>query len=366
MEMHKAYNRELGGTTVVSRATDAVTVMPHSAPPARTPRPDMPLLLTEADVRTVLNMDDLIETMELALADFSARTVTQPVRTVLQVGDGSAFYGVMPAWMPSRPALGTKLVTVFESNAEKNLPTHLATILLQDPETGELLAIVDGRYITEARTAAVSAVSVRHLAKEDARVLAIIGSGVQARSHLDAISRVRDLTDVRVWSPNRARLESFVAQSRPHVRAQMTAARSAQAAVEDADVVALVTSAREPVIRSEWIPDGAHICAVGACRPTQREMDAELVARGDLYVDSRDAALKEAGDIVLAIEDGVMDASHIRAEIGEVVSRKVEGRRSDDRVTIFKSLGLAVEDIAAAHLAYQRARDGKRGRELPL
>lgn len=311
-------------------------------------------------------MEDLIETMEIALADFSARAVTQPVRTVLQVGDGSAFYAVMPAWMPSRPALGTKLVSVFESNAEKNLPTHLATIMLQDPETGALQAIVDGRYITETRTAAVSAVSVRHLANEDANVLAIIGSGVQARSHLEAISRVRDLSDVRVWSPNRARLESFVAQVRPRARAQVIAARSAEAAVRDADIVALVTSAKEPVVRSEWIADGAHVCAVGACRPTQREMEAELVARGDLYVDSRDAALKEAGDIVLAIKDGAMDASHIRAELGEVVSGKVEGRRSNDRVTIFKSLGLAVEDVAAAHLVYQRARNGGKGRELSI
>lgn len=326
----------------------------------------MPLLLAEADVRSLLTMDDLIETMGLALADFSARAVTQPVRTVLEVGDRKSFYGVMPAWMPSRPALGTKLVTVFEGNPERGMPTHLATIVLLDPETGALLALMDGRYITEARTAAVSALSVRHLARENARTLAIIGSGVQARSHLEAISRVRDLSDIRVWSPNRARVESFVSEMRPHATARVSAASSAQDATADADIVALVTSAKEPVVRSEWIADGAHVCAVGACRPTLREMEAALVARGDLFVDSRDAALVEAGDIVLAIKDGAIGAGHIKAELGDVVSGKADGRRGQHRVTIFKSLGLAVEDVAAAHLVYERARAGGVGIELPL
>jgi ornithine cyclodeaminase/alanine dehydrogenase-like protein (mu-crystallin family) len=326
----------------------------------------MAILLSEADVRALVTMDDLIETMGLALADFSARAVTQPVRTVLEVGDRKSFYGVMPAWMPSRPALGTKLVTVFEANAERGMPTHLATIVLLDPETGGLLALLDGRYITEARTAAVSALSVRHLARENARTLAIIGSGVQARSHLEAISRVRDLSDIRVWSPNRARVETFVSEMRPHVTARVSAASNAQDATADADIVALVTSAREPVVRSEWIADGAHVCAVGACRPTQREMEAALVARGDLFVDSRDAALVEAGDIVLAMKDGAIGAGHIKAELGDVVSGKAAGRRGQYRVTIFKSLGLAVEDVAAAHLAYERARAGGAGRELTL
>jgi alanine dehydrogenase len=326
----------------------------------------MPLLLTEADVRSLLSMDDLIETMEVALADFSARAVTQPVRTVLEVGERKSFYGVMPAWMPSRPALGTKLVTVFEGNVARNLPTHLATIVLLDPETGALQALLDGRYITEARTAAVSAVSVTHLARESARVLAIIGSGVQARSHLEAIASVRDLTDVRIWSPNAARVEAFVTGMRSHSRARMSAAPSAQAAVADADIVVLVTSSQEPVVRSEWIADETHVCAVGACRPTHREMDAALVARADLYVDSRDAALVEAGDIVLAIGEGAMGPEHIRAELGDVVRGAAKRHYGRGRVTVFKSLGLAVEDVAAAHLVYQRARERGVGKELTL
>ena len=320
------------------------------------------LLLSEADVRAVLSMDDLIAAMEGALADFSSGGVTQPLRTVLDVGEHHAFYGVMPAYLPGTPALGTKLVTVFGGNAIVGLPTHLAHIVLLDPHTGALRALMDGRYITEARTAAVSAVSVDHLAREGARTLAIIGSGVQARSHLEAISRVRDLSEVRVWSRSLARRESFVLDMQPHSTARITMAASAEAAVRDAHIVVLVTASKEPVVQSDWIADGTHVCAVGACRPTEREMDPALVARADVVVDSREGALKEAGDIVLAINDGAITPDHIRAELGEVVSGHAPGRRSQARVTIFKSLGMAVEDVAAAHLAYVRARAEGRGR----
>ena len=324
----------------------------------------MPLLLTESDVKALLPIDHLIATMESTLVDFSRGRTVQPVRTVLEVGESKAFYGVMPAYIPRLPAMGTKQVTVFASNAERNLPSHLATISLLDPETGALLALIDGRYITEARTAAVSAVSVNYLAKPDAGVLALIGSGVQARSHLEAIDRVRQLHDVRVWSPSAARRESFVTDMTPHVTAPIRAAASAEDAVRGASIVVLVTASREPVVRNEWIADGAHICAVGACRPDQREMDAALVARGELWVDSRAGALSEAGDILLAIKDGAIDERHIAGELGEFVASA--SRRKDDRLTIFKSLGMAVEDVAAAHLALVRARQEGRGQTIAV
>lgn len=326
----------------------------------------MPILLTERDVKALLPMDDLIAAMGSALADFSAKRVTQPLRTVLTVGEQHAFYGVMPAYIPGTPALGTKLVTVFGTNPERGLPSHLAMILLLDPATGALLALMDGRYITEARTAAVSAVSVQRLAREDASVLAIVGSGVQARSHLDAIARVRNLREVRVWSRTPAHVDTFIAEMQPRTPAGIRAAASCEAAVRDAGIVALTTASKEPVVRSEWIAGGTHICAVGACRPTEREMDGALVARAGLYVDSREAAMAEAGDIVLAIRDGVITAAHIKGELGEVVSGKVTGRAGAEQVTIFKSLGMAVEDVAAAHLVYQRAQAGGIGIEFAL
>lgn len=324
----------------------------------------MPLLLDEPTIRQLLPMDELIPAMAHALADFSAGRVTQPLRTVLEVGAAKNYFGVMPAWLPSQDALGTKLVTVFASNTARGLPSHLATILLLDQETGALAAVMDGRYITEARTAAVSAVSVQHLARPDAATLAILGAGVQARSHLEAISRVRALKEVRVWSRTSASAERFVREMGPHSAAALRAEQSAEDAVRDADIIVLVTASPEPVLFDGWVREGAHICAIGACRPTQREMDAALVRRAELYVDSRQGALAEAGDVVLAIRDGAIDAGHIRGELGEVVSKTVTARSDPGRVTIFKSLGMAVEDVAAAQLAYSKARSAGLGREI--
>jgi ornithine cyclodeaminase len=326
----------------------------------------MPLLLSEEDVRIVLSMDDLIAAMRPALVQFSTGRVEQPLRTVLEVGLQKAVFGVMPALITEPPALGAKLVSVFPSNAGAGLPTHLATILLFDSMTGELMAIMDGRYITEARTAAVSAVATELLARDDAGVLAVIGSGVQARSHVDAIARVRDLRSIRAWSPNPERLETFVRETQPRTGATVTPCASARAAVEGADIVVLATSAREPVIESEWIADGTHVCAVGACRPDQREMDTALVARARVFVDSRAGARAESGDLLVPMREGAFDETHILGELGEVLAGLLRGRRSAAEVTIFKSLGMAVEDVAAAHLAYEKAAERGFGRGFVL
>lgn len=326
----------------------------------------MPVLLSEQDVRIVLPMPDLIQAMETALARFSSNEVTQPLRTVIEVGLQKALVGVMPAFIDDPAMLGTKVVSVFGSNAAVGLPTHLATIVLLDPMTGELLAIMDGRYITEARTAAVSAVSVKRLAREEAACLAIIGSGVQARSHLDAIASVRHLHEIRVWSRSLENRTAFAREMRPRTTATIKVATSAREAVEGADMIVLATASREPVVQSGWISNGAHVCAVGACRPDQREMDSALVARGRVFVDSRTGALAEAGDIILAMKDGAINEQHVAGELGEVVIGKIAGRTSPDDVTIFKSLGMAVEDVAAAHLAYVKAAERGLGRGFVL
>ena len=326
----------------------------------------MPLVLTESDVRSVLTMPDLIEAMETALIAYSAGRVQQPLRTMLQFRPATAFLGLMPAFLPDIPALGTKLVTVVGTNPAAGLPSHLGTIVLLDPATGALAAVLDGRFITEARTAAVSAVSTRLLAKPDARLLAIIGSGVQARSHLEAMACVRQLRQVRVWSPSKDRKNRFVDEMRSQTRAELEAAASARDAVIDADVIVTATSARTPVLQSDWVADGAHICAVGAYRSDHRELDGALVARARVIVDSREAALAEAGDIVLAIAEGRFDAGHIVGEVGSVAAGTLEGRRSVTDVTLFKSLGMAVEDVAAAHLAYVRAMERGLGRAVDV
>jgi ornithine cyclodeaminase/alanine dehydrogenase-like protein (mu-crystallin family) len=320
----------------------------------------MPLLLTESDVRALLPMRDLIAAMERALCAYSAGHVVQPVRTVLDVAAHQAFFGVMPATLGDPPALGAKLVTVYPMNHARGLPSHLATIVLFDHATGALTGLIDGRYITEARTAAVSAVSVGLLGRPDATVLAIIGSGVQARSHLEALSHVRELREVRVWSPNaehRSRFARDASASGYGVRE----AENASDAVRGADLIVLATSSKTPVLMDKDVAPGTHICAVGACRPDQREMPAALVARSRFFVDSRAGAQKEAGDLLLAINEGLVTETHVVGELGELVLGRLAGRRTGDETTIFKSLGMAVEDVVAAQLVLERAATQGRG-----
>jgi ornithine cyclodeaminase len=320
----------------------------------------------------------------------------------------------MPAFVPGRNAasnvgaasprraggdnasLGAKMVTVFGGNHDRGLPSHLASIVLMDPETGALRALLDGRFITEARTAAVSAVASRHLARKTAATLAIIGTGVQARSHLEALSRVHRLRDVTVWSPNPQHVADFAAwcQARDgyvtgtgqggdgsvtgtgrggdgcvtgegQVRVLVRGVAHAGEAVVGADLIVLATSSPTPVVENAWVKPGAHVMSVGACRPNQREMDPDLVARARLFVDSRAAALVESGDVVMGINEGRFTPQHIVAEIGELVNG-AEGRRTDAEVTIFKSLGMAVEDVTAADLAFRRAVERGIGKELWL
>jgi len=321
----------------------------------------MPLWLTESDVRASLDPAELIDAMESALAALSAGEVAQPVRTAIEIADRS-FFASMPAFDRRRAILGAKLVSVVPANHARGIHTHLAAISLLDAATGELTAVADGRYITEIRTAAASAVSVRHLARPDARILAILGSGVQARSHLQVLPLVRPFTEIRVWSPTPAHCRRFAEEAGPPV----TAARSAEEAVRGAHVVLLATSSVTPAIDHRWVDPGAHVIALGACRVSQREIDPALIARSALFVDSKAAALAESGDIVQSIAEGLFSAAHIRAELGDVAAGRAPGRSSPAEVTLFKSLGQAIEDLVAADLAYRRASQAGRGIRLTL
>ncbi len=291
--------------------------------------------LDEAAVNRLLRMEDVIPAMERALADFSSGEVVQPVRTILPVADHGGFFALMPAYAGG--ALGAKLVTFYPQN--QDVPTHHATILLFKPETGEPLVSMDGRLITEVRTAAVSAVATKYLARPDTSVLAIIGSGVQARSHLEALRLVRRFEEVRVWSPRNA--GAFAQRFDVHATA------SAEEAVRGADVVVVATTSQTPVLSGEWLSPGAHVNAIGAPRPDWRELDDEVLRRARIYVDSREAAFKESGDVIAAGE--------AFAEVGEIVVGAKPGRESSEEITLFKSLGLAVEDVATADLIHRKA-----------
>lgn len=323
-------------------------------------------LLTAHDVEQLLEGQDLAGLMEAALAAFSAGEVAQPVRTSVLVGAGRAVLGVMPAHIPSRSALGSKLVTVFNENGSRGLPTHFATVLLFDDQTGALTAIMDGSHITEVRTAAVSVVAVRHLAGAPVRRLALFGCGVQARSHLRALAAgVPTLEDVRVWSPV-GEPSRFVGEMRSELRVSIVEAASGEAAAAGADLCVLVTASPDPVIDRGWVAPGALVVSVGACRRDHREMDAALVAGARVIVDSRAAALVESGDIVQGIAEGRFTEAHIRGELGDVVRGRVRARDRDSEIVVFKSLGMAVEDVAVADLVYRRALDLRVGADISL
>ena len=290
----------------------------------------------EEKVRRLLRIDQLIEAMRLVLAAFSAGKWKQPLRGVLAQHGG--FFGVMPA---SGDSMGMKMVTFYPRNAGSELPTHMAVIALFDPKTGEPLALMDGRYITEIRTAAVSAVATDALAAPEAEVLALLGAGVQAQAHLEVLPHVRRFKEIRVWNHHREKAERFAEQ-------HSIKAMDLEAAVRGADVVVTATSAREPVLKGEWLKPGAHVNAVGASRPDWRELDDEAM-RNVVIVDSYEGARHEAGDVILS---GVTPY----AELGEILNGSK--RVAPGVTTIFKSLGMAVEDVAAAKLVYEAALGG--------
>jgi ornithine cyclodeaminase/alanine dehydrogenase-like protein (mu-crystallin family) len=295
---------------------------------------DQPLFLNEEQVRQHLRMADLIPAMEKALIEFSAGKVTQPVRSVINVDPPGGFLGLMPA--RTADGLGLKAVTFYPSNAERGIPTHMATIFLMDPETGTPLAIMDGRLITEMRTAAASAAATKLLASPHAKNLAILGSGVQARSHVEALRLVRQLEEIRVWSPTKEHAEQFAKE----IGATAT---SAEQAVRGADIVVTATSSKIPVLKGAWLKPGCHVNGIGACRPDWRELDDEAM-NSVVFVDSREGAMQESGDVILS-------GAKIYAELGEALVGKDPS--SANETTIFKSLGMAVEDIAAAMLVYR-------------
>src|SRR4026209_1284592 len=302
---------------------------------------DQPLFLSEEQVREHLRMTELIPAMEKALVDFSTGRVTQPVRSIIHVDPPGGFLGLMPASTPE--GLGLKAVTFYPSNAERGIPTHMATIFLVDSETGAPLAIMDGRLITEMRTAAVSAAATKLLAAPKSKVLAILGSGVQARSHAEALRLVRNFEEIRVWSPTGEHAKQFAGEIGG-------TAVSAENAVRGADVVVTVTNSKTPVLKGSWLKRGCHVNAIGACRPDWRELDDEAMSNV-VFVDSREGAMKESGDVM-------MSGAKIYAELGEAFAGKIPARSND--TTIFKSLGMAVEDIAAAMLVYRAVAIGPR------
>jgi ornithine cyclodeaminase/alanine dehydrogenase-like protein (mu-crystallin family) len=313
------------------------------------------LVLSHGDVKRLLPSAACIELMSEALADLARGYIWQPLRFVARPPEEPTLMGLMPAHRSApQPAYALKAVCIFPGNPARGLDAHQGAVLLFDGGTGELRALVDASAVTAIRTAAVSAVATRELARPDSNELAILGSGVQARAHLEALAKVRPFGVARVWSRTPEHARAFADEAA--VPFPVRAVGSAEEAVRDADVVVTVTSAREPIVELDWLAPGAHLNAVGSSIPAARELDAATIAAARLFVDRRESAVNESGEYLRAVEEQGIGSEHILAELGEVLIGVHDGRRSSDELTVFVSLGLAAEDLAAAEYVYSRAR----------
>jgi ornithine cyclodeaminase len=320
------------------------------------------LVLSHAEVLELLPMKECIAVMRAALSALAAGEAHQPLRTIIRPPDARGVMGLMPSYMsggmsPDRAAFGLKAICVFPGNPAKGMDSHQGAVLLFSAETGELQAMMNASAITAIRTGAVSAVATDLLARADACNLALIGSGVQARSHLEAMSQVRSLTRCRIASRNMEHAQRFVEEMRAEVSFRLEPVETVEEALDGADLIVTATTAAEPIVRRDWISAGAHLNLVGSSTPNAREVDSATMAAASLFVDRRESTVNEAGDYLLAVREGAIDANHIRAEIGEVLTGEKPGRSAPEEITLFKSLGLAIEDLFAAEYLYRRAKE---------
>lgn len=324
------------------------------------------IVLSPSEVRRLLPMNVCIDLMAEALQTLARDEGLNPLRNGMLLPERKGILGMMPGYTRSPEALGLKVVTVFPGNHGTDYDSHQGVVILFETEHGTPAAILDASEVTAIRTAAATGVATRILAREDAGDLAILGAGVQARTHLEAMSAVRDLRRVRVFSPNPDSREGFAAAESKRTGLAVEAAPSAEAAVRDADLICTVTSSRAPVLHADWVAPGAHINAVGSSIKTTRELDTETVVRSRLFVDRRESTINEAGDYLFPLNEGAITESHIVGEIGDILLGKIPGRESAEEVTLFKSLGLAVEDLVAADYVARAARKAHVGVEVDL
>jgi alanine dehydrogenase len=322
------------------------------------------LLLSEKQVQDLIDIDELIDTLEQAHIQCSTGRAVMPVRLVVPLPQIHGRITSMPGCLNDDNALGMKVVTYFQENPKRGLPAILATIMLFSVETGKMIAVMDGSYITAIRTACASAMATRALANRETPVLGILGAGVQARAHIQALSRVRKLQQIKIYSPSGISATKIRKDMESGVGVKVAA--SAEDAVKHSDIVVTVTTAKEPILKSEWLNAGVHINAVGSHRPDLREIDGATLARAKVVVDSREAIMAECGDILLALNEKSVPDDVIHAEIGEVLAGIKSGRESAGEITLYKSVGIAIQDVATANLVYHRALDRKVGTQVEI
>jgi ornithine cyclodeaminase/alanine dehydrogenase-like protein (mu-crystallin family) len=323
-------------------------------------------IVTAAEVPDLLPMPPCIDAMARTLQVLARGDAVLPLRTMTWLPDRTGLLGLMPAYLGEPELMGLKVVTVVPGNHGTEYESHQGAVMIFETRHGAPLAIIDASSITAIRTAAVSGAATRALARADAGDLAILGSGVQARSHLEAMRAVRPLRRVRVWSRSAENARAFAERESRRFGLAIETVDTPERAVRDADLICTTTAARDPILEGAWLAPGAHVNAVGACFKDARELDTEAVRRARLIVDRRESALAEAGDFLIAKREGAIGDDHIAAELGEVLNGSVPGRRGPDEITLFESLGIAVEDLAAAHVILENARSRGSGLEIEL
>ncbi len=326
----------------------------------------MTRIVSQDQVHALLPMAECIEVVEEALRALARGEAVLPLRQLMRLPDRSGLLGLMPAHLGPLRTMGVKVISVIPANHGTDLDTHQGAVLLFEAERGRLLAVVDATSITEIRTAAASAVATRALAREDASDLAILGTGVQARAHLEAMRVARAVRSVRVWDRSTDRAQAFARRESDRHGIEVRSVAIAREAIQDADLVCTTTAATEPILEGAWLEPGAHVNAVGACFPTARELDTEAVLRSRFYVDTREGALEEAGDFLIPKAAGEVGDDHIVGEIGGVLTGQVPGRRTEDEITVFESLGIGIYDLAAAHRVWRNAEAKDAGIEIEL
>ena len=312
------------------------------------------LIVNHQEVRQWLPMGECMDVMAETLKMLSRGIAVNPLRHAMWLPDKSGLIGMMPAYLGDTEVMGLKTISVFPGNHTTDYDSHQGTVMLFETKTGRLLAMMDAGKITAIRTAAVSGVATRLLAREDATDLAILGSGVQAGTHFEAMQVARKITGVRVWSQHFEHAKKFADQASAEHSIPIGAVDTVKEAVEGADIICTVTSATEPVLQGDWISPGTHINAVGSSVAFARELDTAAVVKSKLFVDRRESTLNEAGDFLFPKKEGAVGDDHIRGEIGDILLDRISGRASSEEITLFKSLGLAAEDVASAHHIYQK------------
>ena len=313
-----------------------------------------PLFVNKEKIARLLPMSECIEVMEKMFHSLASGECLQPLRNIMRLPGGKGVLGMMPGYASKLDVMGIKVITVFHANSEVGLPSHQGVVLLFDANNGQPLMLFDALEITAIRTAAASAVATKLLSREDSSTLAIIGSGEQAKRHVEAILVVRSIKQINIWSRKEENAKDLAEKTSAQYKIPVTLCRNVKDTVEHADIICTVTASKEPVVNGDWISAGTHINAVGASTPTARELDTALIIKSKLFADCYESIFNEAGDFLIPKKEGTVTNDHVKAEIGELLTGAKKGRENNEEITVFKSLGIAAEDIFSAYHIYQK------------